>query len=377
MMTVKTTSRTLQSASGATLTFDDGSTAIDLRSGGFGHGQREIVAAVKAQVEAMPLSNRVMITPVLASLVDKIAQLMPGELSVSYICNSGEESFDGALKLARGANPDRDQVVVVSGSHLGCLSYGQYFSQSGVSLDYLPLRPVFVEANDSKALASAITAQTLAVVYEPVLTQQQLLPLSEEFLMTMRTLSKSTGATMIAYEVNTGMGRCGRNFATELTSVVPDVMVIGGALNAGCVPVGGYVTHKALNDLVYGKQNPSLHGSTTGGNPASCVAALQALIALESQGVANRQTQIGAQLVSSIDGQASCKQAGSLVYVTLKNAAQADAMKLALAEAGLLVATRGHELHLTPPLMISDSELAEACATLSKIIKQVNVKEAA
>ena len=376
-MTVKTTSRTLQSASGATLTFDDGSTAIDLRSGGFGHGQREIVAAVKAQVEAMPLSNRVMITPVLASLVDKIAQLMPGELSVSYICNSGEESFDGALKLARGANPDRDQVVVVSGSHFGCLSYGQYFSQPGVSLDYLPLRPVFVEANNSKALASAITAQTLAVVYEPVLTQQHLLPLSEEFLTTMRTLSKSTGATMIAYEVNTGMGPCGRNFATELTSVVPDVMVIGGALNAGCVPVGGYVTHKALNDLVDGRQNPSLHGSTTGGNPASCVAALQALLALESQGIANRQTQIGAQLVSSIDGQASCKQAGSLVYVTLKNAAQADAMKQALSEAGLLVATRGHELNLIPPLMISDSELALACATLSKIIKQVNVKEAA
>ncbi|WDD98793.1 aminotransferase class III-fold pyridoxal phosphate-dependent enzyme [Thalassomonas actiniarum] len=358
-------------AKNATLTYQDGSEAIDLASGGFGHQQADITQAVKKQVALMPLSNRVMISPTLAEFVKTLDQATPAPLSVSYICNSGEEAFDGSLKLAKGLHRDRFKVVVVRGSDFGSLSFASLFKEiNAPTLAHLPLKPVFVEANDEEMLLRAIDDETLAVVYEPVLVGDDITVLSADYLTCMRELCHQSQAIMIAYEVNSGMGRFGVDFASELSGIAPDTLVLGGALNGGCVPVGAYVTRKAINDAVYGDKNPSLHGSTTGGNPASCVAGQKAVEVLQSKKLSARQSTLGQRFSQELmcRDKVEVKHLGSLVLLNFANHKLADSFRQQAVAAGINIA-RGKEntLTLKAPLTITDREVDTAIATLNQV----------
>ena len=368
---MKFTNKIVTKAVNATLTYQDGSEAVDLASGGFGHQQSDITKAVKKQVALMPLSNRVMISPTLAEFAKTLDQALPDPLAVSYICNSGEESFDGALKLAKGLHRDRFKVVVVRGSNFGSLSFATLFNElDAPNLKHLPLKPVFVTANDKDMLTNSIDDSTLAVVYEPVLVNDEITPLSTDYLEHMRVLCHQTRACMIAYEVNSGLGRYGVDFAIELSGVVPDTLVLGGALNGGCIPVGVYVTRKAINDAVYGHQNPSLHGSTTGGNPASCVAGRKAIEVMKSHKLSARQVDLGQRFSNGLKftDSVEIKYLGSLVLLnfTCEHIAQ-QFQQQALASGINIAKAKSKTLTLTPPLTITDSEVDFAISRINQI----------
>lgn len=347
------------------LTSVDGSSFYDFASGGFGYSVGPVVAAVQAQMKKMALSNRIMVSRRLAELVTKLNDITPEPLSVSYVCNSGEEAFDGALKLAKGLNPKRDTLVVVRGSQPGSLSYGLLCAgHNQLWLSALPLKVVFVEPNDPAQLQAAVNAQTLAVVYEPILTRGQCLRLNNPYLAAVRRLCDDWQCVMLAYELRTGLGFSGALLASSESNAVPDVVVLGNALSGGLVPVGAYVTRRELNDRVYGSKNPSLHGSTTGGNPASCAAAIAAIDYLLAQQLPARHLQIGAVLSAGLEQLARtypltlAEPEGSFVDLSLVYPQQAVALYQQLKSVGVLVQQPQHNrIQLRPMLTTSTAEV--------------------
>lgn len=370
----------VEAGKGAELTLDDGRTILDLASGNFGYGVSQVRDAVFAQMEKLPLSNRVLVSRNLANLVFRLDQLCPDPLSVSYVCNSGEEAFDGALKLSKGYHPERNKVVVVSDSRLGTLSYGTYCSELGhLYLDALSLRVLKVAADDLHALSEAVDGNTLAVVYEPVLTVHGVKRLAPAYLMAIRDCCDIHDCLMLAYEVKTGLGVTGQRLASEFASVVPDIVVLGGALSGGQVSIGAYVTRKKINDVVYAKKNPSLHGSTTGGNPASCVAACAVLDYIREHKPEQRhrefETYLKEKLTDMIDRSnglllPAAQVAGSLAAVRVCDTQTARTLWALCMKVGLLLQRPDQEwLHFRPPLVISKSELDLALARFSSALQ--------
>lgn len=352
----------------AVLESAEGRPVFDFATGGFGYGVDEVAKKVQRQLRKMALSNRIMVSRRLAELVLKLHQITPTDLSVSYICNSGEEAFDASLKLAKGLNPARDTLVVVRGSQPGSLSYGLLCSEhSAPLLSALPLKAVFVDPNDAGQLQQAINERTLAVVYEPVLTKHRCLRLSPSYLATMQTLCNSHRCLMIAYELRTGLGFTGSMLSCSDRTAIPDVVVLGNALSGGMLPVGAYVTRKEINDHVYGTKNPSLHGSTTGGNPASCAAAVAALDYILTQRLPERHVQIGASLKAGLDRLSARhaiqagEPAGSIIDIFVENHEYALTLWQCLLAAGVLLEKpQGRRLVVRPALTTTLSEIDAA-----------------
>lgn len=372
--------RFVEAGDGAEITFDNGVKMLDFASGNFGYGISAVRDAVMEQIKKLPLSNRVLVSRNLANLVARLNRLCPDPLSVSYVCNSGEEAFDGALKLSKGLHPDRSGIVVVAGSRPGTLSYGTYCAGIGRHyLDALSLHVVEVAADDVSALERAVDDNTLAVVYEPVLTARGTRRLAPDYIRAIRDSCDRTGSLMLTYEVKTGLGITGHRLASEFTNVVPDIVVLGGALSGGQVPIGAYVTRKDVNDAVYGRKNPSLHGSTTGGNPASCVAACAALDYIREEKLDERHRRFEeilkvrlANVVKLSSGliATNAQIAGSLVAIKMSTPLAADALWSLCIDAGLLLQRPDHEwLYFHPPLATSIDELDIALERFSNAVQ--------
>lgn len=355
------------SATGATVHTADGRSLIDFASGGFGFGEPRVRAEVSKQVRKAPLSSRILVNRRLAELVMQLAEIAPSPLSVSYVCNSGEEALDSALKLAKGRWPQRRNVVVGEGGDYGSLSHGVHFAGIGSQfLAGLPFQPRRVRMGDTDAMLDAVTTDTAAVLLEPLSLASGDLSATPEFWRALRERCTATGAVLIISELRTGLGMAGSWWATDATGIAPDVLVTGGALDGGHVPVGAYITSQALNDQVYARRNPSLHGSTTGGNPVCCAAALAALQVIRDGRLAQRHAEFGARTAMALETLADEQPAsgivrvqcvGSLVALDYQDAARAAQARHAAVRAGVwLRPPQGNRLLLQVPLIASPTE---------------------
>ncbi|PTL76224.1 aspartate aminotransferase family protein [Vitiosangium sp. GDMCC 1.1324] len=365
----------VMSAEGATLHCAGDRLLLDFASGGFGYGHPRVREAVAAQIEKAPLSSRILISRPLAMLVQRLAEMAPGELQVSYVCNSGEEALDSSLKLTKGYAPHRRNLVVVEGCDFGTLSHGLYLAGIGESyLRHLPFVPVRVPFGDLQAMLHAVDDSTAAVLLEPVSLARGVQLTPAEYLRALRQRCDETGTLMIINEIQTALGRTGREFAVEHSGVVPDVLVLGGALGGGIIPVGAYVTRVPINSAVYDRRNPTLHGSTTGANPASCAAALAVLETLVEERLAERHAQHGRTLTLALEGLRArhperirqVQVLGSLAALEFESTERAEAVRRSALERGLLLrhAADGW-LHMRPPLLVSATELGGALDILT------------
>lgn len=262
----------------ATISLADESNMLDFESGGFGHGARRVMTAVARQMSVNPLATRHFLSLPLARFAGRLADLCPGDLDVAYLCNSAAEAVEGALKLARGFHRERLEFVALEGSRhgttLGALSVcGVEGMRSPFSR--LPLRAVFADGPDG--IEELVDRRTAAVVVEPWPGGDGRSVAKAGWLRRLAARCSATGTQLIADETRSGVGRTGAMFAIEHEGVVPDVLVLGGALGGGVLPVAGYVATRSLNDRVYGRRDPTLHASATGGNPAACAAGMATL----------------------------------------------------------------------------------------------------
>ena len=294
-------------ALGSIITDSDGKEYIDCLGGygvfSLGHRHPVVLAAVKEQLERMPLSSKVFFSKPLADAAANLARVTPGNLQYSFFGNSGAEAVEGALKLARIAT-GRKKVIAANNSFHG-KSMGA-LSATGRDLfrdPFLPLLEQFfhVSFGDSAALAAVLDETTAAVILEPVQGEGGIIVPPDDYLPAVRKLCDSYGTLLICDEVQTGLGRTGAMFAVDHYHVVPDIMTVAKALGGGIMPVGAFIaTEKVWQPYI---ESPFLHTSTFGGNPLAAAAAVAAIRVIEQEGLAEQSAEKGFHDAGPIAGQ--------------------------------------------------------------------------
>jgi len=237
-----------------------------------GHCHPRVVAAVREQAGRLMHASNLFYSEPGMLLGERLSRSSLG--GKVFLCNSGTEANEAAIKLARKARRGGD-VVVVHGAFHG-RTYGSLSAtpQESKQAPFAPLVPGFraVQPNDPQALAAAVDDSTAAVLLEPIQGETGVHVLSDELLRAARAACDEHRAALIFDEIQTGMGRTGTLWAYEQTGVVPDAITLAKALGGG-LPIGALVTGPRLADVF----EPGDHGSTFAGGPLVSTAALRAL----------------------------------------------------------------------------------------------------
>jgi putrescine aminotransferase len=282
-----------------------GRTYIDCACGpaifNIGHRHPHVLAAVRDQLERLPMSVRTMPSWPQAALAARLAELTPGDLQYAFFCNSGAEANEGAIKLARLAT-GRPGIVAMHGAFhgktLGALSVtGREYYQA----PFGPLLPhvAHVPFGDAAALDAALGPDVGAVMLEPIQGEAGVILPPPGYLRQVREICDRHGALLIADEIQTGLGRTGRLFCVEHDGVVPDIMTLAKALGGGVMPIGAFIGRPHLWEKL--RRDPYLHSSTFGGNPLACRAALATLDVLVEERLPARAEPLGAQFQEGLN----------------------------------------------------------------------------
>jgi acetylornithine/LysW-gamma-L-lysine aminotransferase len=336
-----------------------------------GHCHPALTEAIQAQAARLVTASETFYNDQRAALLDALTARTPGDLSRVFLCNSGAEAVEGAIKVARLLTGRPNVVAARRGFHgrtLGALSatwtpaYREPFA---------PLVPGFshVTFGDLDALDGAITDQTAAVLVEIVQGEGGVRPGSTAYFAGLRALCEARGALLIVDEVQTGLGRTGRWFACEHVGLEPDVMCLGKALGGG-VPMGAVVWRDELGALPGGS-----HGSTFGGNPLACAAALAVLDTLDRERLPERAAGLGDWLMRELRGLESplvreVRGMGLMVGVDLR--LRVTPILRALMARGVLALPAGSTvLRLLPPLTIGQDELATVVGAIREVLDEL------
>ena len=279
--------------------------------GGFGVSNMgirhpKIIAAVKAQLDRMPLSSQELLDPLRGYLAELLGELTPGDLQECFFINNGTDAVEGALKLAR-LYTKRPGFISTTGAFHG-KSMGS-LSVMGRAVYRKPFEPLlshvhFVDYGDFKDLERELRKLTslgdeiAAIILEPIQGEAGAVVPPDDYLPRVRELCNEHKVLMILDEVQTGMGRTGKNFACEHWNVVPDILCLGKALGGGVMPLSCFMsTPKIWNVL---EENPFLHSSTFGGNPLACAAGIAAINVLLEENLAQQAAEKGAFLMERL-----------------------------------------------------------------------------
>jgi acetylornithine/succinyldiaminopimelate/putrescine aminotransferase len=365
---------------GARIETRDGRVVLDAASGGFGGAHPRVRAAIADQARRVALSSRILVSRPLAGAVAALAEFCPGPLSVSYLCNSGDEALDSAFKLARGTHPDRPYALGIRGEDFGVLSHGRALGRGSAVLPGAPLRPRTVSADAPEELLERVDESVAAVVIAPAAPGRPLRRLSHDWWVALRERCHRTGTLLVLDERRTAPARLGRPLGTSALGVFPDVLVMGETLGADAVPVGVSVMTRAAYDRVYGRRNPSLHGSTFGANPLSATAVSAVLDAVISDDLAARQRefeQAALRLREELSGAVDLHADGSLLWVRTPDPAAARTLAAELAARDVLVREPAGELvTLTPPLTADREDTDQILQRLAEALKSLDTREA-
>jgi len=265
-----------------------------------GHRHPRVLAAVRDQLDRLPMSVRTMPSAPQAELAERLAALTPGDLQYAFFANSGAEANEGAIKLARLAT-GRPGIVAMQeafhGKTLGALSATgrEYYRRP-----FEPLVPGFthVPFGDAAAVEMAIAPTTGAVMLEPIQGEAGVIIPPAGYLREVREICDRRGVLLIADEIQTGLGRTGRLFAVEHEQVTPDIMTLAKALGGGVMPIGAFVARPHLWERL--RQDPYIHPSTFGGNPLACRAAMATLEVVAEERLAERAEELGAHFLTRL-----------------------------------------------------------------------------
>lgn len=370
---MKTSNKQILSGQYETYTDGDGRQIIDL-AGGFGFQVPSVIAAVSQQAERMGLSNRVLMSEPLIAFCRRLAELLPAPLVSSYICSSGDEAFEGALKLCKGLKPRGNTIVYIQGGDYGSLSYGRCL---GAAQDYLEIRRFLgfnlVAVSDARDLANVDWSDCFAVCHTSTVIDDdgRLRLIDQGLLDQLYGAATKASAPVIAVDVQSCLGSLGTLFGFQRYHNTPDIVVLGGALGGSAIPIGTYTCSEQMAYQVYGRSSPAKHGSTTAGNPMACVAAMAALDYVQAHGSAKQcfnNGQILAQTLVAF-GAVACG-----AWVSLPLAASVNPIRLCeeLYQRGVYVSPpRGRELILRCPVTARAEQIQRASTIIKETFSHV------
>ncbi len=346
-----------------------------------GHRHPAIVAAVHEQLDRMPLSSHLLLNPVQAQASERLAAVTPGDLQYSFLCNSGAEANEGALKLARASTGRPGFVSAIGGFHgktLGALSV------SGREVYRRPFEPllsgcVLVPFGDVDALAAAVNQDTAAVLLEPIQGENGIIVPPDEYLPAAREICSEAGALLILDEVQTGLARTGKWFACQWCDVEPDILVLGKALGGGVMPAGAFMAGAELWEVF--AENPLIHSSTFGGNPLACAALVAMLRVIEEENLCDAAAARGAQLQGRLQELKErfaelvldVRGRGVLVGVEFADADIAGLFIAGLVQRRVLAAyglNNPKVVRFAPPAVISEEQVEQVAAAADGALQQ-------
>lgn len=346
-----------------------------------GHRHPEVVAAVKNQLDKMPLSSRVLFNQTVGDLAAKLAAVTPGELQYTFFCHSGTEAVEGALKIARIYKKKPGIVAAVNAFHGKTLGSLSATGRDVFRAPCEPLLPHFqhVPFNDADAIAAAIDEYTAAVILEPIQGEGGIIVPDDDYLPKVRQICNEKDVLLIIDEVQTGLGRTGKMFAVEHWGVVPDIMCMAKALGGGVMPIGAFTARPEFWDPFL--NSPFIHTSTLGGNPLAAAAALACLNVLEKDDLARQAGEKGAYLLKRLQEIAltvpgavrEIRGKGLMIGIELTKEGLGGFVLNELIQDEIIVAFTFNNqkvIRLEPPLIITPEQIEKVIAAVEKALRK-------
>ncbi len=350
----------------------DGTRYLDATAGqgvaALGHCHPAVIGALREQASTLITAHESFYNDRRAQLYEQLASITPADLDRFFLCNSGAEANEGALKVARLLT-GRDGIVAAKrsfhGRTAGALSltwtqkYRKPFQTWLPAVDYVPF-------NDIDAARDAITVATAAVVVEAVQGEGGVHPASDAYLQALRQRCDATGAMLIIDEIQTGFGRTGRWFGFQHAGIVPDIITLGKAIGGG-LPMGAVCWRAA-----HGQIGRATHGSTFGGNPLACAVACATLSAIEELGLVQSARENGDWFLAELRGldlRGVREVRGRGLMIGLELRGRVTPVLKALQERGVLALPAGlTTLRLLPPLIITRDQLREIASAIGEVL---------
>ncbi len=353
---------------------------IDLMSGiavsNIGHRHPEVIKAIKEQVDKylhVMVYGEFIESPQV-KLAQRLADLLPDTLNMTFFVNSGSEAVEGAIKLARKYTKRSEIIAFKGGYHGSTLGAVSILGEEKYKQDFRPLIPdvKILEFNYLNDL-DQITNKTSCVVIEVIQAGSGIRIPNKEFLKKLRQKCTETGALLIFDEIQTGFGRTGKLFAFEHYDVIPDVLCIAKSMGGG-MPIGAFISSNIIMDSLNDSHPLLGHATTFGGHPVSCAASLAALNVLIDNNIMD-DVEIKANLFkSSLKDHPNIKEirsVGLFMAIELKDSSKIDKIVERCIENGIITYwfLYNHDsLSIVPPLTITNEEIKEACTRLIKAL---------
>lgn len=350
----------------------NGARYLDATSGqgvaALGHCHPAVLNAITAQASTLVTSHESFYNDRRAELYALLQTVTPADLNRFFLCNSGAEAIEGALKVAKLLT-GRGGIVAAKrafhGRTTGALSLTWTRKYRKPFQDWLP-EVEHVAYNDIEAAGEAISEETAAVVVEPIQGEGGVHPADDIYLQFLRQRCDATGAMLIMDEIQTGFGRTGRWFGCEHAGVTPDIMALGKAIGGG-IPMGAVCWRD-----VHGPIERGTHGSTFGGNPLACAASIAVISTIGAENLVDGAREKGAWLMAELEalnlkGVRGVRGRGLIVGLELRG--RVTPVLKALQERGVLALPAGlNTLRLLPPLIISRALLAVIIAAIEEVL---------
>ena len=361
---------------GAHVWDEHGKEYVDLLGGiavnSLGHAHPALVAAVTEQLQTLGHVSNFFTTGPQVELAEKLLALLGGHEGKVFLANSGAEANEGAFKLTRRTG--RTHVVAAEGGFHGRTMGALALTSKAAyrePFEPLPGEVTFVPYGDAEALAAAVTDETAAICLEPIQGEAGVVVAPEGYLAAARAIADEHGALLWLDEVQSGVGRTGEWFAHLRHGVVPDVVTLAKGLGGG-YPIGAVVGLGRAADLL----QPGNHGTTFGGNPVACAAALAVIGTLEHEDLLQHVTVVGERIRDGLAADPRVTEVrgeGLLIGLDLVTETAAQVVDAAQAAGFILNAPTPHRIRLAPPLVLTDEDAAALLAAWPGILDAAGV----
>ncbi|MEW6034771.1 MAG: aspartate aminotransferase family protein [Chloroflexota bacterium] len=381
MPTVKRVPLTVVRGQGVRVWDGEGKEYLDFVGGwavtSLGHSHPVVVEALVKQAQTLvQASNQFYTIPQV-----QLARLLVENSCCDrvFLCNSGAEADEGAVKLARRygklhLNGAYEVITAFNSFHGRTLAMVAATGQEKFQQPYVPLPDGFVNVmfNDVSAIKAATSSKTCAVMLEPIQGEGGVNVPDEGYLKEVRAWCDQRGILLILDEVQTGLGRLGALFGYQLYGVEPDVLTLAKGLGSG-VPVGAILCKEKASVF-----QPGEHGSTYGGNPLVCAAAYATVKFILENDVVGNVRRVGAYLLSELEkvksrfgGIADVRGRGLLLAMEFDRDIAEEVVLACMGRGLLLNKVKPNTVRFIPPLIITEKEVDEALGTLNTVLKEL------
>lgn len=346
----------------------------------FGHQHPRMVRALTDQLGRLANCSRAFHNDQLCLFSEELVTFVG--LDAALLMNSGAEAVETAVKMARkwgyenkGIPDGKAKIIVMRNNFHGrTLTVISFSTEASYRKGFSPFTPGFevVDFGDIGQLEAAIDENTVAVLMEPIQAEAGILLPPAGYLNQVRRLCDSKGVLMMLDEIQTGLGRTGRDFCYQRDDVLPDVVILGKSLGGGLLPLSAVVARKDVMDVM----GVGTHGSTFGGNPLACAVGREAIRMLKEERLSERAERLGQSVKEALAAEnlprvKEVRGRGMLIGIDMEPVSARPYCEL-LAERGVLCKeTHEYVIRIAPPLVIEEGELKEGVGRIVEVIKEL------